>query len=125
MTQPYAEGRDTPTEDVPEATPAEDAHDGDAPQVAPAETVKAQTVHAETGPDSAERTALADGGAEDGPTMTEGGFGEPRVDDAVARLEELTERPVSEHAEVFDDVHRQLLDALEEAAVEPVEEPRG
>jgi hypothetical protein len=53
------------------------------------------------------------------------GFGDPRVDDAVARLQELSDRPVGEHAEVFDDIHRRLRDALEEAAVEPAEEPRG
>jgi hypothetical protein len=53
------------------------------------------------------------------------GFGDPRVDDAVARLDLLTERPVGDHAEVFDDIHHRLRDALEEAAVEPAEEPRG
>ena len=53
------------------------------------------------------------------------GFGDPRVDDAVARLQQLSDRPVGEHAEIFDDIHRRLREALEEAAVEPVEEPRG
>ena len=53
------------------------------------------------------------------------GFGDPRVDDAVARLHDLAGRPVGEHAEVFDDIHQRLRDALEEAAVEPAEEPRG
>ena len=53
------------------------------------------------------------------------GFSDPRVDDAVARLHDLAGRPVGEHAEVFDDIHQRLRDALEEAAVEPAEEPRG
>ena len=106
MTQPYDERPDTPTDEVPEAASPE-------------------TAHAESAPDSAEDTAFADDGADDGATTSEGGVGDPRVDDAVARLEELTERPVSEHAEVFDDIHQRLRDVLEEAAVEPAEEPRG
>ena len=35
-----------------------------------------------------------------------------RVEDAVALLEQLDERPVAEHVEVFDAVHRSLQDAL-------------
>jgi hypothetical protein len=116
MTQPYHERPDTPTEDVPEAAPAE---------AAPAEDAPADTGHAGRGPDSAEDVASAVGGVDDGPTTSGGGFGDPRVDDAVARLEELPERPVGEHAEVFDDIHQQLRGALEEAAVEPADEPRG
>jgi len=38
--------------------------------------------------------------------------GEPRVDEAVDRLRGLTGLPVAEHADVFDDVHRRLQDAL-------------
>ena len=34
------------------------------------------------------------------------------VDEALALLEGLEERPVSEHVEVFDGVHRALQDAL-------------
>jgi len=128
MTQPYDERPDRPTDDAPEAAPA---------QTGPAESVPAESVPAETGPDLAPGAASADEaadegadegadkGADKGPTTSAGGFGDPRVDDAVARLQELDERPVSEHAEVFDDIHRQLRDALEEAAVEPAEEPRG
>ena len=36
----------------------------------------------------------------------------PAVDTALARLEDLTERPVSEHVAVYDEVHRLLQDAL-------------
>lgn len=49
-------------------------------------------------------------------------LGDARVDGAVARLEELSERPVSEHVEVFDDIHARLRDALGETAAEPVTE---
>jgi hypothetical protein len=34
------------------------------------------------------------------------------VDDALRPLEGLAERPVAEHVEVFDTVHRTLQDAL-------------
>ena len=34
------------------------------------------------------------------------------VDTALARLEELAERPVAEHVAVYDEVHRLLQDAL-------------
>jgi hypothetical protein len=40
--------------------------------------------------------------------------GEPRVDAALARLDELAARPVTEHRAVFEDVHRQLRDVLGE-----------
>jgi hypothetical protein len=38
--------------------------------------------------------------------------GVPEVDAAVARLDELADRPVSEHVEVLDAVHRRLQDVL-------------
>lgn len=37
---------------------------------------------------------------------------ESPVDEALALLEQLEERPVNEHVEVFDAVHRSLQDAL-------------
>jgi hypothetical protein len=40
--------------------------------------------------------------------------GEPRVDAALARLDELAARPVTEHRAVFEDVHRRLRDVLGE-----------
>ena len=36
----------------------------------------------------------------------------PAVTAAMTRLEELAGRPVAEHVEVFDEVHRHLQDAL-------------
>ena len=103
MTQPYDERPDAPVST--DETPTEETHAAEQPvQEAPVEVAPVQVAPA---PDD------------------EGGFGDPRVDDAVARLQELTERPVGEHAEVYDDVHPRLRDALEEAAVEPADEPRG
>jgi hypothetical protein len=43
-----------------------------------------------------------------GPPVT----GEAPVDDAVRRLDDLTELPVSEHVGAFDEAHRKLQDAL-------------
>jgi hypothetical protein len=40
--------------------------------------------------------------------------GEPRVDAALARLDELSGRPVTEHRAIFEDVHRRLRDVLGE-----------
>jgi hypothetical protein len=40
--------------------------------------------------------------------------GEPRVDAALARLDELEGLPVTEHRAVFEDVHRRLRDVLGE-----------
>jgi hypothetical protein len=40
--------------------------------------------------------------------------GEPRVDAALARLDELSGRPVAEHRAIFEDVHRRLRDVLGE-----------
>lgn len=44
--------------------------------------------------------------------------GDARVDGAVERLVELADRPVSDHVEVFDDIHGRLRAALEEASVD-------
>lgn len=38
--------------------------------------------------------------------------GEPRVDDAIARLSDLSSLPVQEHVAVFEDVQRRLHDTL-------------
>jgi hypothetical protein len=40
--------------------------------------------------------------------------GEPPVDAALARLDELAGRPVTEHRAIFEDVHRRLRDVLGE-----------
>jgi hypothetical protein len=41
---------------------------------------------------------------------------DPRVADALRRLEELADRPTSEHVEVYEDVHRTLQDVLADAS---------
>jgi hypothetical protein len=48
-----------------------------------------------------------------------GSTGEPAVDAAVARLAELDERPTSDHADVYEEVHRRLDGLLRGAAAEP------
>jgi hypothetical protein len=40
--------------------------------------------------------------------------GEPRVDAALAKLDELAGRPVTEHRAIFEDVHRRLREVLGE-----------
>jgi hypothetical protein len=45
--------------------------------------------------------------------------GHPLVDETMARLYELRDRPVSDHAEVYADVHERLQAALVEADAEP------
>lgn len=40
------------------------------------------------------------------------GTGDPRVDDALIRLQEVEQTPVDEHVAIYDDVHRRLQDAL-------------
>ena len=50
----------------------------------------------------------------DGPPGLRPAIGEPRVDAALARLDELAGRPVTEHRAIFEDVHRRLNDVLGE-----------
>jgi hypothetical protein len=38
--------------------------------------------------------------------------GDPRVDDAMARLVDVDESPVGEHLDIYQDVHRRLHEAL-------------
>ena len=38
--------------------------------------------------------------------------GDPRVDDAMARLVDVDGAPVSEHLDIYQDVHRRLHEAL-------------
>lgn len=50
-----------------------------------------------------------------GPTgAPEHDYGDPRVDSAVARTDGLDERPVSDHVEVFDEVHRSFRETLDD-----------
>jgi acyl-CoA reductase-like NAD-dependent aldehyde dehydrogenase len=45
--------------------------------------------------------------------------GDARVDDAVAQLSRLQERPASEHVAVLEEVHGRLRDILDELAESP------
>jgi hypothetical protein len=42
----------------------------------------------------------------------------PLVEETMARLDELRERPVADHAEVYADLHERLQSALVEADAE-------
>jgi hypothetical protein len=53
--------------------------------------------------------------AQPGPKLT----GEPRVDEALARLDELGRLPVTEHPGLLGQVHRQLGQVLEELDAQP------
>jgi hypothetical protein len=48
------------------------------------------------------------------PAGSRAATGEPRVDAALARLDELAGRPVTEHRPIFEDVHSRLRDVLGE-----------
>ena len=62
------------------------------------------------------------GAAGDGREGEPRATGEPRVDAALARLDELAGLPVTEHTRVFDDVHRRLEDVLGELGTGPAAE---
>jgi hypothetical protein len=47
-----------------------------------------------------------------------GDGGHPLVEETMARLDELRDRPVSEHGEVYSDLHERLQSALVEADAE-------
>ena len=49
--------------------------------------------------------------------------GHPAVDAALSGLAGLTARPIDEHPRVFEDVHRQLDDAMSSAETDPPATP--
>ena len=72
----------------------------------------------EAGPaeDPAENAADEVGASAYGDDAGEGGH--PLVEETMARLDELRDRPVSEHGEVYADLHERLQSALVEADAE-------
>lgn len=46
------------------------------------------------------------------PSVLTPATGEPRVDAALDRLQDVAAAPVDEHIAIYDDVHRRLQDAL-------------
>jgi hypothetical protein len=113
MTQPNDERASEPAS--AEEPPAVEATPATAITATPASTSTTATTATTADP-------APDQGA---PSPDDAGFGDPRVDDAVSRLQELTERPVGEHADVYDDIHRRLRAAMEEADAEPADETRA
>ncbi len=53
-------------------------------------------------------------GPAQGAAVPQPSTGDPRVDEALSRLDELGGLPVSEHPAVFEQVHRRLAEALGE-----------
>ena len=51
--------------------------------------------------------------------------GDARVDDAVARLDDLTALPLAEHLAVFEYVHERLTEALGDLDVHAGDHPAG
>lgn len=47
--------------------------------------------------------------------------GHAEIDDALRRLDDLADLPVEQHAEVYEEIHGQLRDALTAAATPPPE----
>ena len=72
---------------------------------------------------SGPRTRTSDAQSDDSGATDRAGSGwstgDTRVDDAVARLEGLDERDLNEHVEVYDSVHRDLADVLDDAGTPP------
>jgi hypothetical protein len=75
---------------------------------APAAEIPAREPPSKNGP------VAASGMAGKGPAERRPATGEPRVDAALARLDELPELPVTEHRAVFEHVHRSLSEVLGE-----------
>lgn len=99
-----------------EAGPAEHASGpGSEALAAPQAAPESQTMQAR--PASGDMPAARIAGAGEGGTMPAWQrpvTGEPRVDAALARLDELPELPVTEHRAVFEHVHRSLSEVLGE-----------
>jgi hypothetical protein len=66
----------------------------------------------------ADDVPVADVPAGDGPRADESQLstGDPQVDAALARLAELDERPLDEHADVYADIHQSLGGVLDGSA---------
>jgi hypothetical protein len=83
-----------------------------------AEESGAQDFHTQqltaTDDDAADEAGAGFGEVPGEPAELRPSTGEPRVDAALARLDELKGRPVTEHRAVFEDVHRRLRDVLGE-----------
>ena len=76
------------------------------------QTSPAADTGADTGPDTG-----ADTGADTGPDP--GTTGHPLVDQVLASLAALEDRPAAEHVEVFEAAHDRLRDALADISPEP------
>ena len=83
----------------------------------------------EIAPDDAEGAARAEGDRGPLAARARPATGDARVDDAIARLDDLPGLPLAEHLAVFEYVHERLTAALGDldlhAQVRAGEQPRG
>ena len=102
---------DRPAGPVPADSPA-----GSAADPVPVSSSSADSALA--GPASASLARPGSCGADDASGRSlaapRAGTGEPRVDAALGRLDELDNRPISEHPAVFEHVHARLSEVLGE-----------
>ena len=95
--------------DQPGPQPPGGQADAGAAEAGAAEAGTAEAGTVQTGTAEAETAETGTVPAEQRPVT-----GEPRVDAALARLDELPELPVTEHRAVFEHVHRSLSEVLGE-----------
>ena len=114
----------------PDVEPGSDPHPGEQTpdyDTEPAEHVDPAEV--EFGPEFArapgeEHEHSFEAGSAEDPDPSEDSYAEPEdaghplVEETMGRLDELRDRPVSEHAEVYADLHERLQSALVEADAE-------
>lgn len=103
--------------DLPDARDAADAGCADAGCADAGDGVGA-AVGAAALADAGDEGSWSASGAGGGPASERGSrrhvTGEPTVDAALARLDELVGQPVTEHRAIFDEVHRRLREVLGE-----------
>jgi hypothetical protein len=99
----------------PTAGEVDEADEGAGEEAARADALADET--------SAEEASADEAGQPGAPQATEvadraeaWSTGDSRVDDAVARLRDLDERDLDEHADVYDTIHSDLADVLDDAS---------
>jgi len=87
---------------------------GSAEDPTPEDPTHENTTHEDTAYE--ENPAYEESGSGEEPAYEEAGEGgHPLVEETMSRLDQLRDRPVSEHAEVYADLHETLQSALVEA----------
>jgi hypothetical protein len=116
----HSEGLDPRSDQEPEVQASGDvgaAGEAGEDAAEPRADAAAPDAHAETARDAVAWDAAEDAddaAADPDAPRQRPATGEPRVDAALARLDELASRPVTDHRAIFEDVHRRLRDVLGE-----------